>query len=811
MYVLKWKCSLKYNPIDVHALKKIHLQSNNLDDKAAVVLADVLDAAVKNVDHYPLPLQELDVRGNPQITIKGARKLVATVRWHTEAGALKLIKFGNIELAGILGTGGHGMDVKLFGAKPGRMAAGRGTNATSKTEGMPSLLVLTWLLERTATPFQDTLEQPNYIKSLDLSDESTLTLQAARESGLARAVGLHYRWLLQRRGAETSGERSGLTTLRVAKKDITLDRADAVRLLVETGISACGNRQQLHELDSVFLGSLLRAEQDALHDRMGSRSQPGWLLASVEDNTTPEDSLLKVINLSRNAALGDAGGRQFIDSITHQGGGSPRGITQNFEDTFVSSKGTEMPDKISKLCEQIIPRCGGRAIIFVRKHWFADVKASLITHKFTDKRTVLFADDYDLPKSRDELRNFHFDRTDAAVLLANADALTGHQLPDCKYVINFDLPDTLDEYHLRIRHAGRMGQPGTTISLMVKYPSEEAAQIPRYLLAAQQETQQFRLVGVRLVWSRVKEIRLSRCGLGSPCATRIAELLPEMRSLNQLDLSGNFIQQDGALQVAKALPDPETASKQEQGKGLMVLGQNLTQNLLFRNSVNLANNPFVHEISVLREIEDITSVKAWHVTLVSIWPSQWDVCDLVTGKSQQAIPLESLSNILHEQLAILKPIRVLSSSLESYFRPQPSVQDVNVDEKELRVWLHGNHFSVHIEVVLNLQSESETLPTTYVNANLIKCALQKRHVDKLHNRENVSLSLKLRGDALAGSHHMLQPVGHITSSQANKAGSEESDTKDTNPRPEKQQLHGTRAFPCQLHGNRIGDTDCAIL
>jgi len=369
-------------------------------------------------------------------------------------------------------------------------------------------------------------------------------------------------------------------------------------------------------------------------------------------------------------------------------------------------------------------------------------------------------------------------------------------------VINFDLPDTLDDYHLRIRHASRMGQPGTAISFYSIYPNAEQtrSELPlRDLSAALQETKQ--LAGVRLVWSRVKEIRLSRCGLGSPCATRIAELLPEMRSLNQLDLSGNFIQQDGALQVAKALPDPDTASKQERGKNLIAFGQHL----LFRNSVNLANNPFVHEISVLREIEDITSVKAWHVTLVSIWPSQWDACDLVTGKSRHAIPLHSLSNILHEQLAILKPIRVLSSSLESYFRPQPSVQDVIVDEKEQRVWLHGNHFSVHIEGVLNLQSESETLPTTYVNANLIKCALQKRHVDNLHNRENVSLSLKLRGDALAGSHHMLQPVGHITSSQANKASSGESDTKDQKPRPEKQQLHGTRSFPCQLHDNRPFD------
>eukprot|EP00966_Prymnesium_polylepis_P094449 2186210-Prymnesium_polylepis.1 len=205
MHILNWKCSL--NSIVIHALKRIHLQSNNLDDKAAVVLANVLDDAVKKSQSagiIPLPLEELDVRGNPQITIKGARKLVATVRWHTEAGALKLQKFGNIELAGILDTGGYGMDVRLSGAKPGRMAVGRGTNTTSlsKTEGMPSLLVLTWLLERTTTP--STSSGQNYIQELDLSGESTLTLQAARESGLARAVGQHYRWMLQGRGAGVS-------------------------------------------------------------------------------------------------------------------------------------------------------------------------------------------------------------------------------------------------------------------------------------------------------------------------------------------------------------------------------------------------------------------------------------------------------------------------------------------------------------------------------------------------------------------------------------------------------------------------------
>eukprot|EP00966_Prymnesium_polylepis_P170809 3948413-Prymnesium_polylepis.1 len=221
----------------------------------------------------------------------------------------------------------------------------------------------------------------------------------------------------------------------------------------------------------------------------------------------------------------------------------------------------------------------GRAIIFVRKQSFADVKAFL-TDSFADKRPVVFADELN-NEGREALQIFHFDLTDAAVLLANADALAGHQLPECKYVINFDLPDTLDDYHLRIRHASRMGQPGTAISFYSIYPNAEQtrSELPlRDLSAALQETKQ--LAGVRLVWSRVKEIRLSRCGLGSPCATRIAELLPEMRSLNQLDLSGNFIQQDGALQVAKALPDPDTASKQERGKNLIAFGQHL----LFRNS-----------------------------------------------------------------------------------------------------------------------------------------------------------------------------------------------------------------------------------
>ena len=38
------------------------------------------------------------------------------------------------------------------------------------------------------------------------------------------------------------------------------------------------------------------------------------------------------------------------------------------------------------------------------------------------------------------------------------------------------------------------------------------------------------------IWSQIKEIRLARCGLQSPCAVQLAEMLSRMRSLKLLDV-----------------------------------------------------------------------------------------------------------------------------------------------------------------------------------------------------------------------------------------------------------------------------------
>ena len=199
-----------------------------------------------------------------------------------------------------------------------------------------------------------------------------------------------------------------------------------------------------------------------------------------------------------------------------------------------------------------------------------------------------------------------------------------------------------------------------------------------------------------------------------------------------LQLSGNLIQQDGALKIAQELPDVERLNEAQtlgpaelarrRGSQLTGLsapvrdssknmskalrddfrreGQKVLRELFPLSEVNLAENPFVvrlaiqachaaacqpapllclrrllscsrshlwqRDIVVLREVEDLTSVKGWNAVLMDLRVRQWRP----HSELPLPVPYQSLSNILQEQLAILKPIRFPIDFLKGFFTPK---------------------------------------------------------------------------------------------------------------------------------------------
>ena len=93
--------------------------------------------------------------------------------------------------------------------------------------------------------------------------------------------------------------------------------------------------------------------------------------------------------------------------------------------------------------------------------------------------------------------------------------------------------------------------------------------------------------------------------------------------------------------------------------------------------------------------------------------------------------------------------------------------DVLIDEKQLKLWVHGNYFSVGVEVVLQLpNSPPETLRTTCVNSSLMKCTFSHQ-IQKLllEKRKGVGISLKQRGEDVKKSHYTLLHDQHDSGDQ----------------------------------------------
>ncbi|XP_078353915.1 uncharacterized protein LOC144638600 isoform X2 [Oculina patagonica] len=163
-------------------------------------------------------------------------------------------------------------------------------------------------------------------------------------------------------------------------------------------------------------------------------------------------------------------------------GGSNLDITQ----TVISVPGD---DKQEKLFEILLNSGTDRTLIFVELKRVADFLACLLSQN--NFPTTSISGDRTQQEREAALRDFRSGR--APVLVATSVAARGLDIPDVKHVINFDLPQDIEEYVHRIGRTGRIGNKGRATSFfqpgkderlarsLVKVLSEAYQEVPEWL------------------------------------------------------------------------------------------------------------------------------------------------------------------------------------------------------------------------------------------------------------------------------------------------------------------------------------------
>ncbi|XP_073227246.1 uncharacterized protein [Porites lutea] len=146
-------------------------------------------------------------------------------------------------------------------------------------------------------------------------------------------------------------------------------------------------------------------------------------------------------------------------------------------------------DKKEKLFDLLLNSGTDRTLIFVELKRVADFLAVLLSQN--NFPTTSISGDRTQQEREAALRDFRTGR--APVLVATSVAARGLDIPDVKHVINFDLPQDIEEYVHRIGRTGRIGNKGKATSFfqpgkderlarsLVKILSEAYQDVPEWL------------------------------------------------------------------------------------------------------------------------------------------------------------------------------------------------------------------------------------------------------------------------------------------------------------------------------------------
>ncbi|XP_075739851.1 ATP-dependent RNA helicase DDX4-like isoform X2 [Rhipicephalus microplus] len=146
-------------------------------------------------------------------------------------------------------------------------------------------------------------------------------------------------------------------------------------------------------------------------------------------------------------------------------------------------------EKRQKLLDILAEEGSDRVMVFVEKKKTADFLAAFLSQKEV-KTTSIHGDRYQ--RQREEAL-LEFRRGTCPVIVATAVAARGLDIKDVRHVINYDLPQSIDEYVHRVGRTGRVGNLGKATSFydsdansalapaLVKILSESQQEVPEWL------------------------------------------------------------------------------------------------------------------------------------------------------------------------------------------------------------------------------------------------------------------------------------------------------------------------------------------
>ncbi|XP_064477608.1 probable ATP-dependent RNA helicase vasa-like isoform X2 [Ornithodoros turicata] len=140
-------------------------------------------------------------------------------------------------------------------------------------------------------------------------------------------------------------------------------------------------------------------------------------------------------------------------------------------------------EKRQKLLEILNEEGSDRVMVFVEKKKTADFLAAFISQKAI-KTTSIHGDRFQ--RQREEALT-DFRRGVCPVIVATAVAARGLDIKDVRHVVNYDLPQSIDEYVHRVGRTGRVGNLGRATSF---YDSDANGSIARALVKTLSESQQ---------------------------------------------------------------------------------------------------------------------------------------------------------------------------------------------------------------------------------------------------------------------------------------------------------------------------------
>lgn len=125
---------------------------------------------------------------------------------------------------------------------------------------------------------------------------------------------------------------------------------------------------------------------------------------------------------------------------------------------------TDADDHIDKLHDLLLDRAATRVLVFVNTKEMVDMLVKELNDRGF-KAKALHAGE---SRGRRKTALAEFIAGELPILVATDIAARGLDIPDVTHVVNFELPDSFDDYIHRIGRTGRAGKTGSAITLLMK-------------------------------------------------------------------------------------------------------------------------------------------------------------------------------------------------------------------------------------------------------------------------------------------------------------------------------------------------------